>query len=380
MKILLTGGGSGGHFYPIIAVAQELNKISKDNRLLKPELYFMSTEPYNEGLLFENNITFVGVSAGKIRNNGNAKNYLLNFIDLWKIFFGSLGALWQMFLIYPDVVFGKGGFASFPALLAARILRIPVVIHESDSRPGKVNAWASKFARRIAISYPEAINFFPKDRTAYTGVPVRKEVQDILDSTSGRAQLKLESNLPVILVLGGSQGARFINNAIIDVIAKLIEKYQVLHQVGRNNFEVMKETKEVVLLNNPHKERYHIVDYMKSLDMKAAAGASDLIISRAGSAIFEIALWAKPSIIIPIPQEISHDQRENAYAYERAGACDVIEEKNLTQGVLLAEIERIMSNPEYRDRMSKSAVGFARKDSAGLIANEIISIALEHES
>lgn len=379
MKILLTGGGSGGHFYPIIAVAQEINKIAKDNRLLKPELYFMSIDPYNEGILFENNLTFVKISSGKIRRNGGIQNILMNFIDLWKIFFGSLGAIWKMFLIYPDVVFGKGGYASFPALLAARVLRIPVIIHESDNKPGKVNAWAGKFARRVAISYPDAINYFKKEKTAYTGLPIRKEIQEVLD-VGGREQLGLDSNLPVILIQGGSQGARFINNAVIDIVTRLVEKYQVIHQVGKLNFEVMKETKEVVLLGNKNKDRYHIVDYMKSLDLKAAAGAADLIISRAGSAIFEIALWGKPSIIIPIPQEISHDQRDNAYSYARAGACAVIEEKNLTQGVFMAEIDRIMSNSAIKEGMSKAAKAFARKDSATLIANEIVAIALEHES
>src|SRR3989344_4914551 len=131
MKILLTGGGTGGHFYPIIAVAEELNQIAKENRLVKPELYFMSTEPYNEGLLFENNITFVEVSSGKIRRKISLPNLILNFIDLFRIAWGSISAIWKLFVIYPDIVFGKGGYTSFPALFAARLLRIPVVIHES---------------------------------------------------------------------------------------------------------------------------------------------------------------------------------------------------------------------------------------------------------
>src|SRR3989344_2715508 len=129
MRILFTGGGTGGHFYPIIAIAEEINQIIKDNRLLRPEIYYMSTAPYNEGLLFENNIFFEKVTAGKIRRKISPLNLVFNFIDLFKIALGSLGALWRIFIIYPDVVFGKGGYASFPALLAARILRIPVIIH-----------------------------------------------------------------------------------------------------------------------------------------------------------------------------------------------------------------------------------------------------------
>src|SRR5436190_19252337 len=110
MKILLTGGGTGGHFYPIIAVAEEINEVAKQNRLLKPELYFMSTDPYNEGLLFENNIIFKPITSGKIRRKASVGNYFLNFFDFWKIGIGSLSALWKVFLIYPDVVFGKGGY------------------------------------------------------------------------------------------------------------------------------------------------------------------------------------------------------------------------------------------------------------------------------
>lgn len=379
MKILLTGGGTGGHFYPIIAISQEINNLAKENRLLKPELYYMSTEPYNEGLLFENSINFEKVLSGKIRRAPSLANYILNFFDLWKIGFGSLSALWRLFIIYPDVVFGKGGYASFPALLAAKLLRIPVVIHESDSRPGKVNAWAGKFARKIAISYPEAVNYFSKEKVAYTGNPVRREIQEVMDN-SGHEILGLDKNIPTILIMGGSQGARFINNAIMDALPLLVEKYQIIHQTGKNNIDIMKETAKVVLVNNKeHFDRYKAVDYLKVVDLRPSAGAADLIISRAGSVIFEIALWGKPSIIIPIPEETSHDQRSNAYAYARSGATSVIEEKNLTRGVLVAEIERILTNPDIKEKMKTSAKAFAKKDAAGLIAGEIISIALEHE-
>lgn len=378
MKILLTGGVTGGHFYPVIAVAEQINILAKENRLLKPELYFMSTDPYNEGLLFEHGLIFEKITSGKIRRSKSLPNYILNFIDLWKIAFGSIMAIWRMFIIYPDVVFGKGGYASFPALFAARLLRIPVVIHESDSRPGKVNAWAGKFARRVAISYPEAAQYFSKDKTAYTGLPVRKEIQNVLE-TNGHEIMKLDPSIPTILVLGGSQGARFINNAVMDSLHDLVSKYQIIHQTGKNNISIIIETAKVVLLDSQFKDRYRPQDYFKVLDLRAAAGAADIIVSRAGSSIFEIALWGKPSIIIPIPEETSHDQRANAYSYARSGAASVIEEKNLTRGVFLAEIERILTYPGVKEKMKESAKSFARSDAAELIAGEIISIALEHD-
>lgn len=378
MKILLTGGGSGGHFYPIIAIAEQLNQISKENRLLKPDLFYMSTDPYNEGLLFENNILFKKVVSGKIRGKKSIGNIILNFIDLFKIGFGSVSALWRIFIIYPDVVFGKGGYASFPALLAARILRIPVVIHESDSTPGKVNAWAGKFAKRIAISYPEAIQYFKKEKVAYTGNPIRKDIQEPLTEGSYKL-LGLSEDVQTIFITCGSQGSRFINEIIMDALTDLVTKYQVIHQTGKNNIKVIEETSSVVLANNPNKNRYKPIDYLNVLQLRAASGMADLIISRAGSTIFEIACWGKPSIIVPIPEPTSHDQRSNAYSYARSGAAIVIEEKNLASHVLVSEIDRIIDNPNERAKMASAAVAFARKDSAKLIAEEILAIALEHD-
>lgn len=378
MRILLTGGGTGGHFYPVIAVAEQINQVAKEHRLLSPEMFYMSTEDYNAGVLYENNITFRKITSGKIRRKISPLNIILNFIDLWKIALGSISAVWKIFLIYPDVVFCKGGFASFPAVFAARLLMIPVVVHESDSIPGIVNLWAGKFARKIAISYPEAVKYFPKEKVAYTGNPTRKEIQEPLPE-GGHEILGIEKGLPIILVLGGSQGARFINEVIMNALPKLVSKYQVIHQTGKNNFKIILETKEVVLNGNSNKDRYKAFDYLDTLKMRAAASVCDIVISRAGSTIFEIACWGKPSIIIPIPEPTSHDQRTNAYSYARVGAASVIEEKNLAEGIFLSEIDRIIGNKEVREKMIESAKSFARKDSARLIAEEIVSIALEHE-
>lgn len=378
MKILLTGGGTGGHFYPIIAIAEELNKISRENRLIRPELFYMSTEPYNEGLLFENNIVFEKVPTGKIRRKFSLGNLILNFFDLFRILFGVLKALWRMFIIYPDVVFGKGGYASFPALFAARILQIPVVIHESDSKPGKVNAWAGKFARRVALSYPDAIEFFNREKTAYTGNPIRKEVEEAL-SIDAHEFFGFQKNVPTIVILGGSQGAKYINEVIMEALPELVLKYQIIHQTGQNNIDVINKTKEVVLQHNQHKDRYKPFAYLNLLNLRMAAGVADIIISRAGSTIFEIASWGKPSIIIPIPEPTSHDQRTNAYSYARSGAAIVIEEKNLAEGVLMSEIERILTNLNEKEKMQNAAFTFSRRNAAKLIAEEIIGIALEHE-
>jgi len=375
MKILFTGGGSGGHFYPIIAVAEAIRERVKERKILAPDLYYMAPSKYNPRALFDNNIKFVGIPAGKIRRYFS----LLNITDAFKTFVGCFVAILRMYNIYPDVIFGKGGYASFPALFAGRILRIPTIIHESDSRPGKVNSWAGKFAKRIALSYPEAIQYFlHKDRIAYTGNPIRTEIIQPL-SNGAREYLKLEQNTPVVVVLGGSQGAERINDVILDALPDLLNNYQVVHQTGRSHLAEIKSTASIILKDHPYAYRYHPHDYLNELEMRMAAGVADIIVSRAGSTIFEIAAWKVPSIIIPLPHSISHDQTDNAFAYAKSGAASVIEENNLSSHVLTGEINRIVSTPSLRLTMKERAATFARLDSARVIADAILDVALEHE-
>lgn len=374
MKILFTGGGSGGHFYPIIAIVEEINRLAKENKLIGLELFYMSNSPYNEGLLFEHGVTFKRNTAGKMRIYFS----LMNFIDLFKTGWGVLVSLWTIFSIYPDVIFGKGGYASFPALLAGKLLRIPVVIHESDSVPGRVNAWAGKFAARIAISYPESAKFFPEGKTAYTGNPIRKDIMMAL-SSGAHEYLNLDPNIPTILVIGGSQGAQLINDTLIDALPRLVEKYQIIHQTGKNNIQIVKNTADVVLLTNPHKDRYKPFDYLNNLALRMAAGASSLVISRAGSSLFEIASWEKPSIVIPITKSNGDHQRMNAYAYARTGAAVVLEEANLSGNILFAEVDRLIANPDVLAKMSAATKTSQHPDAARKIATEILNIALTHQ-
>ena len=375
MKILFTGGGTGGHFYPIISVAQAINKAAKDERLIMPELYYMAPTPYDTRALFENNIIYRPISAGKIRRYFS----ILNFFDLFKTGWGIIKATFAVYKLYPDVVFGKGGYASFPVLCAARILRIPVVIHESDSKPGRVNAWAAKFARRIAISYPTAAQFFPAEKIALTGNPIRAEICEPL-TVGAFEYLKLKPEIPTILILGGSLGAKNINDTIIDALPTLVEKYQIIHQTGKANFQEVSTTATVVLSGSKFADRYRPMEYLNNLELRMAAGVARIIVSRAGSTIFEIAAWGRPSIIIPIPETVSHDQTSNAFAYARSGGAEVIEENNLGTHVLVAEINRINDDQTLWQKMATGAKSFAKIDAADKIAQEILSIALTHEN
>ncbi len=377
MKILFTGGGTGGHFYPIIAVAQAIREEAKKKKVLPPQFFFMAPHKYNPRALFDNEIEFISVPAGKIRRYFS----LLNITDAFKTISGIGIAIVKMFSLYPDVVFCKGGYTSFPPLVAARLLGIPVVIHDSDSHPGRVNLWAGKFAKRIALSYPSAAEFFKikdKTRIAYTGNPIRTEIAQPL--TNGAFEfLNLEQNIPVILVLGGSQGSQNINDAVISSLPELLNKYQIIHQTGRANLAEIQATTGVTLKDHPFKYRYHPFDYLDELALRMSSGAANVIVSRAGSTIFEIAAWGVPSIIIPLPHSVSHDQTDNAFAYSSTGAASVIEENNLSPHILVEEINRICTSPIISKTMSERAKAFSRLDSATLIAQAILNIALQHE-
>lgn len=374
MKIIFTGGVTGGHFYPIIAVVEAIQKISREKKILSPKMYFFAPSPYNQGLLYDHNIEFKRVTAGKMRTYFS----LQNFTDIFKTIWGILNALCDVFNIYPDVVFCKGGYGSFPVVFAARILRIPVFVHESDSVAGKVNKWASKFADRIAISFKEAIASFPEAKVAYTGQPVLEEkLNPIADGAN--EFFGFDNSVPTIFIMGGSQGAEMINNAILDILPDLVENYQVIHQTGLTNLKVTEESAAAILLGNPNKDRYKTFGYMNNLEMMMAAGISSLVISRGGSSIFEIASWAKPSIIIPITNSSGNHQIKNAFAYASSGACSVLQEENLKPSIFIAEIKRILNNPEIAEKMKENAKNFFKPGAADTIARELLSIMFSHE-
>jgi UDP-N-acetylglucosamine--N-acetylmuramyl-(pentapeptide) pyrophosphoryl-undecaprenol N-acetylglucosamine transferase len=376
MKILFTGGGTGGHFYPIIAISEAIHDVVRERKLIEPQLYFAAPDPYDREMLLAVNVTYVPTAAGKVRRYFSP----LNIIDFFKTFWGVVRSMLRIFFLYPDVVFGKGGYGSFPTLLAARIFRIPVVIHESDAVPGRVNAWAGKFAQKVAISFPESAKYFPQNKVALTGNPIRKAA--LLPAREGVYEfLKLTHEIPVILVIGGSQGSTALNEALLSALPQLVEKYQIIHQTGTENFNEVTGTAKVVLTNSQYADRYKPFSYLNDLAVRMSAGAASLVVSRSGgSSIFEIAAWGLPSILIPLPGAAQDHQTQNAYSYARSGGAVVIEQNNLTPGLLLSEIGRIVGKPEVARAMSQAARNFARPDAAKSIAEALLDIALSHEA
>lgn len=378
MTIAFTGGGTGGHFYPIIAIAEAVNDLVREKRLIAPKLYYLAPDSFDQKALFENSLIYISIPAGKWRRYASFQN----FTDLFVTLLGTIKAIFMLFRLYPDVVVSKGGYGSVPTTIAARLLRIPIIIHESDAKPGRANLLAAPWATRIAISFDSAASYFPekvRGKIARTGIPIRKALSH-LETEGAEQYLGLESTLPTILILGGSLGAARINEVVLSSLVNLVAFANIIHQTGHAHIKNVSAVSQVVLAGSPHASRYHPINYLSQTSLQRTAGVATIIVSRAGAnAIAEISLWKKPAILIPIPEVISHDQRSNAYAYARTGAAIVLEEQNLTPHLLVSEIQRIISDPELGKRMGASAKDFTDPDAARVLAEEVLSIALSHE-
>lgn len=370
MRIAFVGGGTGGHFYPLVAVAEVLRKYPT-----QPELYYFGPSPYEPEVLAKLDIKYVWCPAGKIRLYPSIKNLL----DPFRTFFGIFVAIWKLYVIYPDVIFSKGSFTSVPVLLAARFLRIPVVIHESDAVPGRANNLAKKFARYIAISYDDAIKYFDKEKTALVGIPMREAIK--VKPADSFALLGIPNDLPLIYITGGSSGAERINNLILRCLDKLLPNYRIFHQTGSAHQDELLQTAQALIQDPVLKSRYYIKGLIPPEMVNALLSAASLVITRAGSTtLFEIAFHGKPSIVIPIPEDISRDQLSNAYAYARSGAATVMEEHNLTETLLTTEINSIIGDSVKWQKMSSAASSLAMTDAADKIAAILIQIGIEHKS
>lgn len=368
---MFVGGGTGGHFYPLIAVAERLRMHGQPGTEYR--FFYIGPDKYDEAELTKNNIEFIYCPAGKVRRYFSPLNFLTPFTTFYAFFV----AVWKLYKVYPDVLFSKGGHTSVPVVLAAAFLCIPIVVHESDSRPGRANKLAAKFAKYIAISFEACAQFFPKKKTALTGIPIRQAFMQ--PAANPHAELGIPSDKPVIFVTGGSSGAVRVNNLILNSIDDLLPHFTIIHQTGAEHESTVASAAASLLTDSSLLSSYFVRGSLTGREMDLAQSAATIIISRAGAGtIFEIARKGKPSIIIPIPEEISHDQRNNAYEYARYGAAFVIEEKNLVDDLLVAEIHRIIDDEQRYRNMSMAAQQFAKDDAAEQLAAILITIADGH--
>ncbi len=375
IKILLTGGGTGGHLFPLVAVSRKLNEICLAENLGEPEIHYLGPELFLESSLEreEMNFHYSILITGKWRRYFSFKN----FTDLFKIAAGIIQALWKVWAIMPDVIFSKGGHGSIAAVLAGWLYRIPIIIHESDSIPGLANRLLAPCATLLAVSFNEAANYFPKNKTYFSGEAIRDAFFDAPKPEKERAILHLTAKKPVILILGGSQGAQKINDIILDILPNLVEAAEVIHQTGDNNYNSVLNESRVALegLTGEQLISYHPVNFLVEPEFVAAMHSADIVISRSGAGtIFEIAASGKAAILIPIANSPGGHNRRNAYIFADNGRAEVVEEANLTPNLLISVVRSILGNPEKKKAMEEKAKKFATPDAARLIAQALLNL------
>jgi len=368
MRIVLTGGGSGGHIFPILAVVRKLREIVPEGEDL--EFLFLGPDGMLEKELMEKEL----IPGRKILSGKLRRYFSLSYIwDLLKIPIGIIQSLWQLLVFMPDTVFSKGGYAGAPVVLAAWLYRIPIIIHESDITPGLANQFAAKLAKKVAVSFPGAAIFFSPEKVVITGSPIREE----LTKGSKEEALKffgIQGNKKIILVMGGSQGAKIINEAILHILDRLMRKYDIIHQTGNADYEnVVREAGRIGIKSGY--SGYYPLAFLKE-EMAHALAAADLVVSRAGAnAISEIAANGKSSIIIPIKSSANNHQELNAYALSESGAAIVLNQDNLGENILLEKIEEVLHSGELQYEMSERIKKFHNPDAAEKIAQEILKLA-----
>ena len=378
LRILFVGGGSGGHIFPLIAVANELQQQAANFNIALDMRYFGSDRGYANELV-KNNIAYVPIMTSKWRR------YLsfLNVVDLIKFPFAVIQVLWKIFWFMPDVIFSKGGPGALPVILVSRFFLIPVVIHESDTVPGLTNRISGRYAAKIFLAFASTEEYFhKKNNIEVVGNPVREAIiaQIIASQSSeGKQQARREFGFnpdePVVLVLGGSQGAERLNNFVLENLEILIRSAQIIHQVGERNFATYKTEYEFMAKDwsEIEKNRYQYRAFFAD-DLAGAITAADIVISRAGAgSIFELAAFGKPALLIPLLEAANDHQRQNAYLYAQTGAALVIQEENLLGNLMVTEIETLIKNPALLQQMSDAAKSFYRPDAASIIAKYLLT-------
>lgn len=334
-RIMLTGGGTAGHVTPNIALIPKLKDLNYDIH------YMGSYDGIEKRLIADFDIPYYGIATGKFRRYLDIKN----FTDPFRVLKGFAEAKKILKDINPDIVFSKGGFVSVPVVRAASSLGIPCIIHESDMTPGLANRMCIPVATKVCCNFPETLKELPLDKAVLTGSPIREELSKG-NKLAALTMCSFTANKPVIMVIGGSLGAKAINIAVRAALPKLLEDFQIVHICGKDNIDNL-------LLNTKGYKQY---EYIKS-ELKDVFAMTDLVISRAGAnAICELLALKLPNLLIPLPASSSRgDQILNAKSFESQGFSVVVDEDDLDENFLIEKVyELYFMRQSFIDSMSRS--------------------------
>ncbi len=369
MKVILSGGGTGGHIYPAVSVAKEIKK-----RDLGADILFIGTEQGLESSI----VPQEGFRLGTIKVRGlERKLSVQNVIAVQQAFFSIFSAMRLIRTHKPDIVIGTGGYVSGSVVLAAAMLGIPTIIHEQNAFPGMTNKILSRFVDLVAVNFQESAAYFPSQKKIrVTGNPIREDILHV-SRQSGLKAFGFREDLPVVFVVGGSRGAKKINESVLLLAENCIRhgQYQMLHMTGDTQYRQVCSQYESrgIALDRPELK---VVPYLHN--MPHALAASSIAISRCGaSTLSEITALGKPSVLIPFPFATDNHQEYNARALEKNGAAVVILERDLNEEILYHQVLNMLSDPLRLTEMAQKSKALGKNDAAGMIADEAFKLTVK---
>lgn len=361
MKIVLTGGGTGGHIYPAISIGQALKEAVPDVELL----YVGSSHGPEGDIARKAGLEFVAIPSGPLTKALSPRN----LASFGKLVTGIFRARRVLKSFKPDVVIGTGGYVSAAILLAQRTLGGRIVIHEQNAHPGKTNLMLAKFADRICVTFEGSAAFLPKDKVVVTGLPIRSQFLALPSKTEARRALGLNEDMFTIVAVGGSQGAKRPSEILADAWPLIDDgATQLLHQAGARNVEEIQAR-----LGSPEEHRRYRVEAF--IDTTLAFAAADVIVSRSGGTVAEITAAGQPSILFPYPYHKDQHQKRNAEYLVDHGAALLCEDATTTPEMLAGIIMELRSAPEKLEAMSAASAGLGKPDAAARVAQIALSVA-----
>lgn len=357
IRVIISGGGTGGHIFPALAIANALKAMNSNNKILfvgasgRMEMDKVPAAGYE----------IVGLNITGIKRSASLSNL--------KVPFRIIGSLWKARAIIrsfkPDVVIGVGGYASGPLLFAASLMNVPTVIQEQNSYAGITNRILSKRANKICVAYDKMERYFPAHKIVLTGNPVRQDIgSGKFSKEDAISHFGLKSGLKTVLLIGGSLGARTINESISAGWSKLIDHgVQVLWQTGKSFYP------QAAKIETESKEKLKVFDFIPRMDL--AYTAADLIVSRAGaSSLSELAIVAKPAILVPSPNVAEDHQTKNAVALVEKSAAVMVNDKDAKE-ILISRIVELLNDEAECSKLRSEIAKLAKRDADRAIAQEV---------
>ena len=372
LKVLLSGGGTGGHIFPAVAIAQEIKK-----RFPDAEFLFIGAN----GKMEMEKVPQAGFKIKGLNIAGFDRGNLLKNIGLpFKLISSLIKAKKVIKEFKPDFAVGTGGFASGPALFIAAKMGIPTFIQEQNSLPGKTNIFNGKKAKAVFTAYPEMEKFFPNSKVHFLGNPIRENlITDLIDSDLAKEKLGLEKDKLTILSVGGSLGSRTLNNGWKENLEKLKEKgYQLIWQTGKLDYRNIVDSCQLLVdgnSNNLQPTTNNLIQIKEFIsDMATAYSAADVIVSRAGAiAISELAVAKKPVLLVPFPFAAEDHQTKNAMTLVEKNAARMVKDTEMKEK-FWNTLSEICENENLRKEMSQNLEFFAKPKASEDIVNEIFNL------